>query len=83
MNRRIKKKIETRLQSAPYRFDVNREELCPIVKSYREIKDYYKRYHEELINCRHDIYKFKGYTYQLRTISRLRKAWKRAFYKNF
>jgi hypothetical protein len=73
MNRRIKKKIETRLQSAPYRFDVNREELCPIVKSYREIKDYHKRYHEELINCRHDIYKLIGYSQQLCNSRRLRK----------
>jgi hypothetical protein len=77
MNRRIKKKIKTRLQSSfMQQLDINKRKFYPISKTYREIKNEHKRFHETMIHYRHIEYRLKGYSYQLRTSRRLRKGWK-------
>ena len=77
MNMRIKKKVEKRLHSGILtKLDENKRKFYQTTKTYREIKNERKAFHEVWVHCRHVTYKLIGYSQQLCNSRRLRKEHK-------
>ena len=78
MNRRIKKKIETKISKSMFQFD-SLGHFVPTANTYREIKSEHKKVHNAIVWLRHVTYQNDGYSYQLQNKRKLRKGYTKAF----
>ena len=78
MNRRIKKKIETKISKSMFQFD-SLGHFVPTANTYREIKSEHKKNHDVSIWLRHMTSQYKGYDAQLKDCRRFRRKYGKAF----
>ena len=78
MNRRIKKKIQTKISKSMFQFD-SLQHVVPTANTYREIKSEHKKVHDVIVWLRHVTYQNDGYSYQLQNKRKLRKGYTKAF----
>ncbi len=79
MNRRIKKKLKTKVSKSMFQFDPHRHEMVPTAKTYHGIKLERKKVHDAIVWLRHVTYHNDGYSYQLQNKRKLRKGYTKAF----
>lgn len=74
MNRRIKKKIETKISKSMFQFD-SLQHVVPTANTYREIKSEHKKCHDMIVWLRRVTFQYKGYDDQLKDCRRFRRKY--------